>query len=296
MKQVIKVSLIILISGLALIITNIIYLYRLAPDEVYSEDTFLMNEKNRSALIIVAHDDDASTFSGTTSLLAQEGWDVSFVCFYSEIYRPEDNPLRRLEMEKVSNIQGLKEINLIDFTPRKRLDTVSRPWLPIPYNSFNDNYYTDSLTAYISAAIEKYNPSVVFTLDKVIGGYGHPEHVLVCRVIENICNARKDSLASSVKKIYQYVMPPSQAEKVNGSYETYIEGKKIYGCNGMPVPDVQIDISPVAKIKRRVFFAHASQHRNLKKYFPFYRYYPGSIYFGIFDKEYFSIIEFEHPD
>jgi hypothetical protein len=83
------------------------------------------------------------------------------------------------------------------------------------------------------------------------------------------------------------ILTPSQAEKMMSNTDT----KNIYRCSGMPLPDVQINIYPYARKKKSVLLAHASQHRNIKKLFPSYKYIPSSIYFKIFDKEYFNIIE-----
>jgi LmbE family N-acetylglucosaminyl deacetylase len=295
MELIKKMGIVIILVGICFVAAHIIYLFTLTPKEKYSEDTYLKNEQKKYALIIVAHDDDAAPFSGTTSLLAANGWDISFLCFYTQLYRPEENPIRKLEMRKVAEIQGLRNIELINLSLRNRVDTVKQPWMPIPYSQFSENFKIDSLKIYVLEAINKYNPSVIFTLDNVIGIYGHPEHVLVSKVVEEICRLYKDSLDFSVKKIYQIVIPSSQAEKIMGSAASYLEGKKIYNCNGIPTPDVQINISSFAMTKKKVFLAHASQHRNLKKFFPYYHYYPGWLYFRIFNKnkEYFRIIDIE---
>ena len=115
------------------------------------------------------------------------------------------------------------------------------------------------------------------------------------KVVKEICLLFKDSLDFSVKKVYQNVLPESQSEKIIGDWSSFIEGKKIYNCNGIPRPDVQINISSCAMIKKKVFLAHASQYRNLKKFYPYYNYYPGWLYFRILNKnnEYFRIIDLE---
>jgi LmbE family N-acetylglucosaminyl deacetylase len=277
--------------GLILIILHIASFKKLKPDESYPYDTYLDNEKNKVALIIVAHDDDATLFAGTTSRLAEEGWDVNFLCFYAKHWRPEDNPVRKIEMEKVSRIQGLKTISLIDMEIRKRLDTVTKPWMPISYEDFAINFKLDSLNMYIKDAINRSSPSVIFMLDNKIGLYGHPEHVAVGKVIEDLCRLYQDSMGFSVKKIYQGVLPSSQAQNMMGLTDIYNEAINIYHCNGMPLPDVQINIYPYAKKKKSVLLAHASQHRNIKKLFIFYKFYPAKIYFKLFDKEYFNIID-----
>ena len=293
MKIIKNIGILIIFVGIFTVAAHIIYLFTLTPKEKYPEDTYLKNEQNKTALIIVAHDDDAVTFCGTTSLLVENGWDISFMCFYTNLWKPEEIPIRKLEMEKVAEIQGFKNLEMIDFTLRNSLDTVKKPWMPIPYNQFPEYFKIDSLKMYIQEAIFKYKPSVIFMIDNVIGLYGHPEHVLVGQVVEEICKLNKDSLDFSVGKIYQLVLPHSQAEKIMGNKDTYQNGKIIYGCNGMPPPDVQINISSFAKTKKKVFFAHASQHRNLKKFIPYYHYYPGWIYFRIFNNEYFKVINIE---
>ncbi|GAH36120.1 unnamed protein product [marine sediment metagenome] len=290
MKKIKKIGIAIILIGICAVAVHIIYLFTLTPKEKYPEDTYLKSEQKKSALIIVAHDDDAVLFSGTTSLLAANGWDISFMCFYTDLWRPEDNPTRKLEMEKVLEIEGLKNLELIDFTITKYLDTIDKPWMPIPFDKFPDYYKIDSLKMYVLKVIKKYNPSVVFTLDNEIGFYGNPVHVLVSQIVTDICSSYKDSLDFSVKKIYQGVYPPSMAEKIMGDKGAYQYGKEIYHCDGMPEPDVQIDISSYAMTKKRVHLAHASQHRNLKKFIPYYHYYPGWLYFRIFNKEYFRII------
>ncbi len=42
-----------------------------------------------------------------------------------------------------------------------------------------------------------------------------------------------------------------------------------------------------------ILLAHASQHRNLKKFVPYYNFYPGWVYFSIFDQEHFRIVEID---
>jgi LmbE family N-acetylglucosaminyl deacetylase len=290
MKKVKKIGIVIILIVVSAFAANIIYLFTLTPKEKYPEDSYLKNESKKTALIMVAHDDDAVVFSGTTSLLAANGWNISYVCFYNDFWKTEDNPKRRLEIKKVTEIQGFKNYETIDFTVRISPDTIAKPWLPEPYDKFPEKFKVDSMRMYIQEAINKYNPSVIFTLDNVIGLYGHPEHVLVGQLVEEICSLYKDSSDFPVKKIYQVVLPYSQAEKIMKKVPTYSKGKRIYGCNGMPSPDVQINISSFAAIKKEVFLAHASQHQNLERFYPYYHIYPGWLYFGIFNKEYFRII------
>lgn len=291
MKRIKKAGIAIIVLGICIVTAHIIYLFSLTPKEEYPEDTYFQEEEHKTALIIVAHDDDAVIFSGTTSFLAENGWDINFLCFYTHLHRPEDNPVRKQEMRNVADIQGLKNIDLIDFAIAK--DESKTGYMPVPTDQFSDYYKIDSLRMYIREAILKYDPSIIFILDNIIGAYGHPEHVLVGRVVEETCRSGTDTSGFSVKKIYQVVFPPTMAEKIMGNKEIYQYGKEIYRCEGMPKPDVQIDISSYAMTKKKVHLAHASQHRNLKKYIPYYHLYPGWIYFRIFRYEYFNILNID---
>lgn len=290
MKKLKKIGTGLVLAVIIGIVANIIYLYSLRPTEDYPEDNYLNSVNNKTALIVVAHDDDATLFSGTTSMLADKGWDVSFMCFFTDLYKPEVNPIRKQEMKNIQKIQALKNLELIDLRLRRSMDTIQKPWLPIPYNELSENFEIDSLRMYILQAIQKYQPTVIFTLDDVIGFYGHPEHVLVGRTVANICKEYKDSTNFSVKKIYQCVWPFSRTEKIMKKIPTYGKGKKIYQCTGMPVPDVEIDISSYGSVKKKVLAAHVSQQGSIRRYMKYYRYYPGRIYFSIYDKEYFKMI------
>ncbi len=114
MKKILKVVIAIIALGTIVVIAHIIYLTTLAPNENYAHDTYLTTEKNKTALIVVAHDDDATTFAGTTLKLAEDGWEINFLCFYPYHWRPEDTPVRKLEMKNVAKIEGFKHIELID--------------------------------------------------------------------------------------------------------------------------------------------------------------------------------------
>lgn len=270
---------------------HLLYLFYLSPSEKYPYDSYLDTEQNKIGLIVVAHDDDALPFCGTPSKLIANGWEINFLCYYNSFYHPETISIRKSEVEKIRKIEGLKNIDLIDFDIRKKSDTIKLGWWPIPLDKFAENFKIDSLKFFIQKSITKYKPSVVFIIDNVIGIYGNPEHVLVGKVVEDICRTNKDSINFPVKKIYMSVMPPSQTNKILRKSASYIAGKKIYNCNGIPAPDVQIDISSFGLKKKNILLAQASQYRTLNKYIPAFKFYPYWIYFNIFNKEYFKIID-----
>lgn len=267
---------------------NVVYIIWNAPHESYPEDRFLSEQKDKNALIIVAHDDDAVAFSGLISKLTSEGWEVSFVCFYGH-WKPEEFPTRKNEVARAAEIQHIKNIETIDFSFwLKDTDAV---WMPIPYKDFPVKMKTDSILYFVERSIAKYHPSVIFTLDNIIGGYGHPEHIVVSRSVIEVCRKLKQDSKFSVKKIYQGVLPPKQRQHLMNQNATYLVGKKIYNCSGMPDPNFQIEISKFGVQKKETLDAYESQYRNLKHFFPFYQFYPASFYFRIFNKEFYKVID-----
>lgn len=280
-----KLLVVVILTMFAVTLGHVYWLSRLNGSEVFPKDTFLNTVANKTALVIVAHDDDAIGCAGTISELSKKGWRIHFLTFYGN-WRAQDNPMRKREVEQVAQIQQLASINLIDFSLQKS-DTVKEPWRPIPYSRFQEYMYVDSLKGIIATAIEKYKPSVLFTLDNVIGGYGHPEHVCVSQSAMDVCEERRNNKDFPVEKIYQAVFPRTLNENILKDNPAFIAAKEVYQAEGSPIPTVEIDIFNSSKEKKQVMLTYESQKRNLKKIWPYYDVYPHWLYFKIFDKEYF---------
>ncbi|MEY3399322.1 MAG: hypothetical protein RL220_1916 [Bacteroidota bacterium] len=270
-------------------IVHLFWLSGLKGEETYPSDSFLKAVSNKTALIITAHDDDAVAFSGTVRQLVEDGWKVHYMTFYGN-WRPEDNPVRKQEAALFSDILGISETELIDFDILKT-DTVKEPWMPVQYKLFANYFRMDSLRRMIDDRVQRIKPSVIFTLDEVMGGYGHPQHVCVSKCIHQVCDTLKSHGDCPVQRIYQCVMPPSQNERIVGDLPVFRAAKEVYETEGMPLPDVEISITDCAAEKMSVMRAFESQKRNLKKFWPSYNLYPSWVYFGIFDREYFHIVE-----
>ncbi|HEX6847917.1 MAG TPA: PIG-L family deacetylase [Chitinophagaceae bacterium] len=295
MKRLRRFLIITFIIGVVAIAGHIYYISTLAPTENYPEDSYLLSTPDKKALIIVAHDDDMATTAGTIALLCKNGWQIRELCFYQQggRYFKKDsakNPIRKKSLQQAVILQGLQGADPVDFNFRNDMET-EKAYMPMPYSSFSMNYKLDSLTKYIAAYIEKYKPSVIFTLDSVIGGYGNPDHVVISQRIMDYCRKHKNDSAFSVKKIYHPVFPPSQSERVMGDMPVYNEAKKVYQCNGMPLPDVQIEPGNYAKEKKQVMQAYVTEQNSFKQISPYYNWYPYWIYFRIFDRDFFKIVD-----
>ena len=67
---------------------------------------------------------------------------------------------------------------------------------------------------------------------------------------------------------------------------------EILGIEGIPVPDVQINITDQAETKMTYLRTYPENVRkNFRKYIPYYEEFDAKLYFSIFDREFFRIIE-----
>lgn len=295
MKKIVKKILLLLLLVLVAIGGHLIYLHSLAPGESYPADDYLLQEHNKRALIIMAHDDDAVGSAGTMSMLCENGWSIREMCFFQQggLYARKDsikNPQRRIALHTVAGIQGLAGVDPVDFNFRNDMNTEAA-YMPMPYSMFAQNYKTDSLTHIIDRYIRQYQPAVLFTLDDKIGGYGNPDHVMMSRLVLDYCRQHKNDSGFTVKKIYQAVFPPSLAENVLGKMPVYNEAKKVYQCAGMPLPTVAINISSYARQKKAAMQAYTTEQNSIKKIWPYYNWYPSWIYFRIFDRDFFRVLD-----
>lgn len=264
---------------------HLLYTYSFRATERYPEDVLLPSATNKVALVIVAHDDDAATMAGTMAFLRSQGWTIDFLCFY----RGQDaamDQLRRVEAQQAARIQGFRQVSLVELDMQKKpLVTLS-----IPYAEFDSTFRVDSIASVINTHIQRSQPSLLLTLDDVIGGYGHAEHVLVSQLAVRCARQSNSIGASAVKWAYQCVYPASMGERMMLNLKLYQDSKKVYNCDGMPAPNISITISSYSAEKMATLNAYASQQRNLKKFVKHYNLYPHWLYFSIFDKEYFRVV------
>jgi LmbE family N-acetylglucosaminyl deacetylase len=282
-------ALFLLLFSLVFIAAHIIYVYGFSPREKFPYDTYLSAMDHKKALAIVAHDDDLAFFAGTFAILREMGWEVDYVSFYKG-KNDDYEILRKGELKKVSAIQGFKNLFVVDFEFLINPDA-EQTYMPVPYENFETHFKMDSLRLIFREIILESKPAVIFSLDDVIGGYGHPEHIIVGQSIISVSKTLKEERLWNVEKVYQGVFPHSHETAVNKNLPVYREALKIYHPDGMPDPDVQIHIKKHHKEKMAVLKSYASQHRNIKKFAVYYHYYPSWLYFRIFDREFFRVVE-----
>ena len=123
-----------------------------------------------------------------------------------------------------------------------------------------------------------------------MGGYGHPDHVLISQMIVNYCQQRVNNASFSIKAIYQAVFDPAMNERILKDVEAFQQAKQVYEVKSSPKPDVYVSLKGYETIKKQAMLAYTTEQNSLTNIWPFYNYYPAGIYFRIFDKEYYRVL------
>lgn len=284
-----KIALGLIVTFLLGISLLTVRLYQLAESDTYPEDTFLSTESNKRALIMVAHDDDAVSMAGTISRLCKDGWEVRQMCYYQG-WKGNDS-VRKVNLREVAAIQGIRGVEFNDFVLRKQEHLVDDPWRAIPYEAFDSIYHIGKVREDIASFIERYQPSVIFSLDDSVGGYGHPEHILISRLVRAYCAEHAADSGFSVKRIYQAVFDPQMNRKILKDLDAYKAAREVYGFEDTPRPNVQVTIIGEADQKKAAMIAYRTEQRTLTKIWPYYTHVPASLYFRVFDREFYRVFD-----
>ena len=266
-------------------------LKKFAATEIYPEDTYLDTVANKRALIIVAHDDDDCMMSGTIAKLTANGWTIRQLSFEEHNMPGENrNPAHVI-------CEGSEKI-LEDGLYRPGEDTVKYPYMPIPYDEIKKQFLHDKVAAALIKRINEFNPSVIFTLDNIKGGYGHPDHIFLSQLVLDLFNEGK----ISPQLIYQSVLTKHTEAEIDkymipkmekwGYPQASPAANELFGIDGMPEADVQINITDQAEIKMAYLRAYPENVRkNFRKFLIYYEDFDAHTFFSVWDREFFRIIE-----
>ncbi|MEZ5083060.1 MAG: hypothetical protein R2750_06390, partial [Bacteroidales bacterium] len=267
-------------------------LQKFVATETYPTDIFLDTVSNKRALVIIAHDDDDCAMSGTIARLTVKGWTIRQLSLQRHI-------LAETGKNPADFICEGNELLLPDGYYRTGLDTMSHPYLPIPYETIKEQFLTEKSRVAITQKVNEIKPSVIFTLDNVKGGYGHPEHIFISQLVKDLFEEGLIEADRIYQSVYTSHMEKEIVDKWLGErlkkwgYPNASDmANKMYGISGMPEPTTQIDISDAAETKMKYLMAYDEDVRkNLRKFIPYYEEFDAKTYFGLFNKEYFRVIE-----
>jgi LmbE family N-acetylglucosaminyl deacetylase len=264
-----------------------------AAIEVYPEDSILNSIENKRAMIVVAHDDDMCASSGTIALLNKRGWEIAVI---SMTKGNERNEAQRKACRPI-----LDEVFFADLTPMqlwKDYAAVEKPYQAFPKDQFDQMFNRETLEEAYLKYINKFKPTVIFTLDNDLGGYGHPEHVLVSQMVLDLARAGKINPAYVYQSVYtnhmeETIMARHAARMKSWGFpgDGWEKAKQAYQVEGMPEPNVQINIQEVAQEKMNYLRSYLDKERSKINFFiPAFEDYSADEYFRIFNREFFRLI------
>ena len=292
-------KIIIPIAIFIVLIISILWYFKsqIQDNSVPQTETLIPETLPKKALAIFAHPDDEITIIGTMRLLKQQGVETS-ICYMtrgeaglngsiidvSKIKELADTSLNKLkkslgqrrtkEVDNIAEILQLNHHEMFDFP-----------------DSGTSNVPMDSLKKVVRALIQKYQPSVVFTLDDKVGLYGHPDHRNVSRAVLEVFQENQNKANFSPKKLYQVTLPKQMIAFALKMADGFRKNYPKDPAKGLPKADVCVNITPFGTYKRNAMLAHVSQRPTFDDMQPGFATIPPSIYFRIFDREYFHIIQ-----
>lgn len=264
-----------------------------AATEQYPDDSTLATIKVKRAMIIIAHDDDMAAMTGTISKLHKEGWKIEVLSF------PQSKERNEAHIQACAAL--LDTAIFFDIDPAQlRTDAPinEKPYSAIPKSEFPRIFNRAAVEPELIRRVREFEPSVVFTLDHEIGGYGHPEHVFLSQLVVDLVEL--DSIRPSF--VYQSVYTPhmtktimhrhsEQMKKWGFPGDEWEKSKKTYGVTGMPQPTVQIIITEQAEAKMAFMESYDERERKtMNFYIPAFEEYSAEAYFSIFNREFFRVI------
>ena len=264
--------------------------------EVYPTDTILQTVAEKKAMILIAHDDDMCGMAGTISKLNKEGWEIQVLSFHASQERDEAQVLA------CRNI--LDTVTFLDLDYSKwRLDLNNRKpeelYLPIAREKFNQTFNQKVVQDELLKRVNDFKPSVVFTLDNEIGGYGHPEHVFISQLVLDLAKSKSMSVQYIFQSVYTPHMMSSIMERHSKRMKEWgFEGdgwekaKYIYQVEGLPKPTTQINIESEAIEKMNYLKSYNERERKtIGFYVPAFQEYSAEEYFKIFNREFYHVIK-----
>jgi LmbE family N-acetylglucosaminyl deacetylase len=240
----------------------------------------LDESESKKVMVFFAHPDDEIAVGGTLLDLRKQGHELVMVYLTKGeagptgglVAQEELGKARALEMKKVAEILGVQALEMFDFP-----------------DSGLKNLPLDTFKTVAKEMIQKYHPDYVISYDSKVGLYGHPDHRMVSKAMEEVFFENKNTPGFPVKKLYQVTLSPKQIETALKIAPGFQRNYPKEGP-GLPVPDFSVKTTPYFSTLVRMMEAHATQQEVFRDLLPYREQVPVFIYSRVFDREYFWVV------
>ena len=271
-------NILVLVVGIISLIgcLTVLFLNRFVNDQgiakLEKSQTYLNIKK---ILVVLAHPDDEVMVAGSLKKFKKNGAEVHLM-YYTH---GEDGPTsgivakvqlgteRAKELATVKNVLSADSLAVLDF-PDRYLNMIAK----------------DLLTTVLIEKLEEIKPDTVISFDTTIGLYGNADHVCVGEVVHSLLTRNY-----GVKNLLVMTLPQSMinlAMRISSTFKDRYNAEN----GGLPKPDFCISISRFGKYKKAIIKAHRTQMVVLNDIQPLWNKMPYWVYYRIFSKEYFQVI------
>ena len=271
-----------LFLGLLLISSPFLLIYwgrgMLHDSDVPQREELIPSAAVQKILAIFPHPDDEVTVAGTVMGLKAAGHEVTLVCLTrgekgNAAQIPSEEELARLrtaEMQRSAELLGVNQLIQLDYADGG-------------INALG----MDSLKSVVYALIQKNKPDVLLSYDSKVGLYGHSDHQLTGKAVEEVFLGYRGTTDFAPKQLFQVTLSKKQIEvalKLSAGFQkNYPKDPE----KGLPAPDFSIGTQAYFSRTLKVMQAHQTQKKVLQDLMPYHDQVPEWIYSRIFDREYF---------
>jgi LmbE family N-acetylglucosaminyl deacetylase len=234
----------------------------------------------RTVLAVYAHPDDEITAAGTLSRMAAEGAKVTVVYFTHG---------------EAAHHTGFTAEQLYQMRPQEAKAAGDALHANVIVLDYGDGKLTraDASRAKndLAALIARLKPSTAISFDERVGYYGHPDHAQVGRWTAQVVREGMATRSYPVKRLYQATLPQPVIRLAQKAIAAFRNNYPKSPAQGLPTPTIAVPIASQADAKRAVLDAHKSQVKVIDDVQPYGRMLPPGIYYRLFDREYFALVE-----
>ena len=246
--------------------------------DVPQREELIPSAAKQKVLAIFPHPDDEVTVAGTVMGLKAAGHEVILVCLTrgekgNAAQIPSEEELARLrtaEMQRSAQLLGVNQLIQLDYA-----------------DGGIDDLGMDSLKSLVHALIQTQKPDVLLSYDSKVGLYGHSDHMLTGKAVEEVFLGFRGTTDFAPKQLFQVTLSKKQIEvalKLSAGFQKNYPKEP---GKGLPAPDFSIGTQPFFSRTLQVMQAHQTQKKVLQDLMPYHDKVPQWIYSRVFDREYF---------
>ena len=246
--------------------------------DVPKQEELISSAAKQKVLAIFPHPDDEVTVAGTVMGLKASGHEVILICLTrgekgNAAQIPSEEELARLrtaEMQRSAQLLGVNQLIQLDYA-----------------DGGIDDLGMDSLKSLVHALIQAQKPDVLLSYDSKVGLYGHSDHMLTGKAVEEVFLGFRGTTDFAPKQLFQVTLSKKQIEVALKLSEGFQKNYPKEPGKGLPAPDFSIGTQTYFSRTLQVMQAHQTQKKVLQDLMPYHDQVPEWIYSRIFDREYF---------